>query len=346
MMENSSTILIQLQNLTKKFDQLIAVDHINLNIRKGEVIGFLGPNGAGKTTTMKMIANLLRPTTGEILIHHNENLISMSQQNREFLLNNIGFMIENPAFYKTSTPRQILTYFAKLKGYPRKKIKNRVEEIMKLVGLTQWIDNKLGTFSKGMRQKIGVLSAIVHDPKIIILDEPYTGLDPEARRELRDFILQLKDMEKTIFLSSHLLYEVSEIADRIAIISNGRIIVCDTLDNLEELARESIIDVEIIASEINPTSIIERFREIIGDLNGNREIWYTPDNKIYKIQFDGSPQKQNAILKALINANIPIIEYSVPKASLLEAMYLKFISQSSKESIQAKKASIEIDAII
>ncbi|MHA1674757.1 MAG: ATP-binding cassette domain-containing protein, partial [Promethearchaeota archaeon] len=156
-MPQSTDILIELRQLSKKFGKFTAVDKVSLQIYRGECIGFLGPNGAGKSTTMKMVANLLRPTAGEIWIRTKGNLEQLSSQNKDRLLDNAGFLIESPAFYKTSTPRQILTYFAKLKGYPRPEIKSRVENIVGMIGLSKWIDEKIGTFSKGMKQKIGIV---------------------------------------------------------------------------------------------------------------------------------------------------------------------------------------------
>ena len=207
-----------------------------MNIYRGEILGYLGENGAGKSTTMKMMGWLLRSNQGSISIKDNGgDLETLNALNKDRLLNNIGFLIENPAFYPDVTPRQILRYFGELKGYPRKKIGARVEEIVEMIGMTKWIDTKIKNFSKGMRQKIGIISAIVHDPDIIVLDEPSTGLDPTARLLVREFILKLKSLGKTIFLSSHLLYEISEIADRIAIISHGKLVAIDTLENLEKM---------------------------------------------------------------------------------------------------------------
>ncbi len=193
-----------------------------------------------------MLAHLLMPNEGQVLVRDNSHLEPLNQRNKDRLLNNIGFLIENPAFYGDMTPRQILTYFGELKGFPSGKLlKARVEEIVELVKMTKWIDTRIKNFSKGMRQKIGIVSAIVHDPEIIVLDEPATGLDPTARLLVREFLLKMKDMGKTIFLSSHLLYEISEIADRVAIISQGKLIACDTLENLEAKAKKSVIELEL-----------------------------------------------------------------------------------------------------
>ncbi|MHA1646487.1 MAG: ABC transporter ATP-binding protein [Promethearchaeota archaeon] len=345
MNETKGSVLIQLKNLTKRFGSFPALNNINIPIYRGEVLGILGPNGAGKTTTMKLIANLLKPTEGGIWIHNGIELEQLSPLNRDFLLENIGFLIENPAFYRDSTPRKLLTYFAKLKGYPRDKIPQRVEEMVKLVGLYNWIDEKMGKFSKGMRQKIGIISAIVHDPDIVIFDEPYTGLDPKARMEVRDLILHLKSLNKTVFLSSHLLYEVSEVADRIAILSHGFLIACDTLENLEQMIKESVIHLELNQEFKDPehsTQMCIKIQNVLQKLITS-PVNFNQDSNVFELDFDGSPKKQQKILKTLISNEFPVLEFSVPKAGLLEKLYLNFISQSNKTYIQAQKQTIQLE---
>jgi len=335
---NNNDILIQFKGLTKKFGSFYAVSNINLEIKRGEIVGFLGPNGAGKSTTMKMMAYLLRPTAGEIWIRHNGDLERLTLRNRDYLLDNIGFLIENPAFYGDMTAKQILSYFAKLKGYPRKKIKNRVAEIVEMVGLSKWLKKKIKTFSKGMRQKIGICSAIVHDPDIVVLDEPATGLDPKARIEIRKFILRLKKMGKTIFLSSHLLYEISEVADRVAIINQGRLIAFDTLDNLELKARKSVINFELYDySESNLTELLETINKIVAPLTGlegddkNKRVTFNENSKIFEVPFNGVPENQLKIHNALFENNFKVLEFSVPKANLLENLFIGLTDNSDNE---------------
>ena len=328
MSKKNQEILIQFKNLTKKFGNFYAVKDVNLEIRQGEIVGFLGPNGAGKTTTMKMMAYLLKPNEGEVWIRANGDLQKLTSRNKDFLLDNIGFLIEIPAFYGKVTPKEILKYFAKLKGYPRKKLNERIDTVLKMVGMLEWKDKKIGTFSKGMRQKIGVVSAIVHDPDIIVLDEPQTGLDPTARKEVRDFILNLKRMGKTVFLSSHLLYEISEVADRIAIIHHGQIIAFDTLDNLEGKAMKSVINFELLnPPDDNIDEFIKRLKTIIVPLTGiaEEESWikYDNDSKIFQVFFNGNPKNQTEILRNLLDNDYEILEYSVPKAGLLESLFIE-----------------------
>ena len=356
MSETNDEIIIRFKNISKKFGNFYAVSNVNIEIRKGEIVGFLGPNGAGKSTTMKMLAYLLKPTQGEIWIRGNGKLEILSNHNKDYLLDNVGFLIENPTFYGNVSPRMILKYFAELKGYPRKKVNQRIEEVVEMFGLSDWIDMKLKTFSKGMRQKIGIASAIIHNPDIIVLDEPTTGLDPQARREVREFILKLKKMGKTIFLSSHLLYEISEVADRIAIINKSQIIAFDTLDNLEAKAKKSIIHFELLdhPEEENLSKTLNHIKEIVAPFTGVSEesnwVTYNQDTKIFQIFFNGDSKNQLIILKTLLRYNYNVIEFSVPKAGLLENLFIelvnseanKFTNNGIEKNQKKKEVSLEV----
>ena len=335
MNKKNQDVLIQFKNLTKKFGDFYAVKGVNLEIREGEIVGFLGPNGAGKTTTMKMMAYLLKPNEGEVWIRANGELQKLTRRNKDFLLDNIGFLIEIPAFYGKVTPKEILKYFGKLKGYPHKKLDNRIDTVLDMLGMLEWKDKKIGTFSKGMRQKIGIISAIIHDPDIIVLDEPQTGLDPKARKEVREFILELKQTGKTFFLSSHLLYEISEVADKIAIIDHGELIAFDTLDNLEATTKKSIINFELINTEDkSQKEFLERIKNIVQPLTGIEKdlswVKYNEDTGVFQVFFDGDPLKQLKILKALIDDGFKIIEFSVPKAGLLEDLFIELTTPEVK----------------
>ena len=335
--------MIRLNDLSKKFGSFFAVKNLNLEIKRGEIVGFLGPNGAGKSTTIKMIANLLNPTSGYVEIKGGTNLERLNSKNKNRLLKKVGFLIEVPELYDNVTPRQILKYFAILKDYPKNKIDNRVEETLELIGLQNWKDKKIKTFSKGMRQKIGILSAIIHDPDIIILDEPQTGLDPKSRREVRDFLLKMKDLGKTIFISSHLVYEISEIADKIAIINHGHLVAYDNLENLEQKVKKSVIHLELMEflnasymTDDNISKLIQDLKQILRDYV--EEIHYNEDAKFLELIFDGEPQNQVKILRELVSQNFSVLEFSVPKTNLLENIYLELLRKSEE---QIQKAHIK-----
>lgn len=331
-------VLIKFDNLTKYYGNFLSVSNLNMEIKRGEVIGFLGPNGAGKTTTMKMMARILKSSSGAIWYYKDGEFHKLTARSKDYLLQNVGFLVESPTFYNNVTPRQLLTLFARLKGYSRDKIPKRVEEVVAMVKMTEWIDKKIGIFSKGMKEKIGIVSALVHDPEIIILDEPQTGLDPKARVDIRNFILELKKMGKTIFFSSHLLYEVSEVADKIAIIKNGQIIAFDTMDILEARVKNNLIRLEILDS--NNGNISRLTDELIEILNPQTEkgiitnkIVYSNESRQFNISFDGNPQHRFDILKLLVDNHIKVIEFSVPKTGLLEDLYMSLIADSKEEPV-------------
>ena len=330
-MPNDETeIIIRLRNLSKNFGEFTAVNNLSLDIKRGEIIGLLGPNGAGKTTTMKMISRLLIPTEGEVWIRDNGDLELLTRKNKDSLLDHLGFLIENPTFYDHMTPRQILSYFAKLKGYPKKKIRSRVEEVINMIGLEGWIDKKVGTFSKGMRQKLGIVSSLVHDPDILVLDEPQTGLDPKARKEIRELLLKLKHEGKTIFLSSHLLYEVSEISDRIAIINLGKLIAFDTIRNLESESKDSLLRIKLLILPTDIAKMRDKLESIIkphaGMKNVSEIVSYNSDTQVFEARFDGSLENQSRIFKELAQNEIDVVDFSVPRTSSLEELYIRLLS--------------------
>jgi len=207
--------IIEVNNLSKRFKELKAVNDLSINVYTGDVFGFLGPNGAGKSTTIRMLMTLISPTTGEIKIFGKS-----LEENRIEILRKIGAIVEKPDFYEFLSAYKNLEILGKLSGVESPK--KRIMEVLGLVGLDQRYKSKVKTFSHGMKQRLGIAQALLHDPELIILDEPTTGLDPQGMKEIRDLIIHLsRDQKKTIFLSSHILYEVEMVADRMIIINKG-----------------------------------------------------------------------------------------------------------------------------
>lgn len=211
----NSEQVIEVRGLTKKFKNLTAVDNLDLNVYQGDVFGFLGPNGAGKSTTIRMLLSLIKPNAGSIKIFG-----LPLKENRRKIFGKIGAIVEKPDFYLYLTAYKNLEIFGKLSGAEISK--NKIMEMLELVGLAGRYKSKVKTFSHGMKQRLGLAQALLHDPELIILDEPTTGLDPQGMKEIRDLILYLsKTKGKTIFLSSHILREVEIIASRMIIINKG-----------------------------------------------------------------------------------------------------------------------------
>jgi ABC-2 type transport system ATP-binding protein len=202
-----------------------AVEDLSLEVTEGEVFGFLGPNGAGKSTTIKSLLGFLRPTRGrlEILGQSHSDVTTRRR---------IGYLPEVASYYHYLTPREMLRFYAKIFRLPRAGLSRRVDEVLDRVGLLPQADRRVGTFSKGMTQRVGIAQALINDPDLLILDEPTTGLDPLGQREIRDLIADLRARGKTVFFSSHELSRVEEVCDRAAILRQGRLVRLGALDEL------------------------------------------------------------------------------------------------------------------
>lgn len=192
------------------------LDAISFRVQTGEVFGFVGPNGAGKTTTLKVLMGLIRPTSGTARILGHD--VRESAYRRE-----IGFLPEHPTFYEWLTGREILRFYARLSGAAERELARRSETLLDWVGLSHAADARLRTYSKGMLQRVGIAQALVHDPRVVFLDEPMSGLDPIGRKEIRDLVLRLRDEGKTVFMNTHILSDVETVCDRVAIIVKGAI---------------------------------------------------------------------------------------------------------------------------
>ena len=216
---NSKENVIEISRLTKRFKDVLAVNELDFEVHRGDVFGFLGPNGAGKSTTIRMLLSLISPTSGTIKIF-NKTL----QENRREILANVGAIVEKPDFYQYLPAIKNLEILAKISG--KEVTRKRIFELLELVGLQDRANSRVKTYSHGMKQRLGIAQALLHNPELIVLDEPTTGLDPQGMKEIRDLIIRLsKEENKTIFLSSHILSEIEIVANRMIIINKGSKIV-------------------------------------------------------------------------------------------------------------------------
>jgi ABC-2 type transport system ATP-binding protein len=247
-----STPAISIQNLTKVFpipfrrEKVVAVNDLSLTVEPGQVYGLLGPNGSGKSTTMKVVLGLVAPTAGKTEIFGCD---STRVESRE----QVGFLPENPYFYKFLTGTETLDFYGKLCGLRGAKLRERSKELLHLVRLENAADRRIGGYSKGMLQRIGLAQALVQEPRLLVLDEPTAGVDPAGSREIRDLILDFKARGITVLLCSHLLEQVQEICDRVGILHQGELIREGQLDELISIENQT----ELILENASPELVAE-----------------------------------------------------------------------------------------
>jgi ABC-2 type transport system ATP-binding protein len=225
---------------------IVAVRDLNLRIEPGEVYGLLGPNGSGKSTTLKIILGLVSPTHGRTEIFGRDSRLVESREA-------VGFLPENPYFYKYLTGEETLRFFGRLCGLHGTQLKQRINELLDLVGLTKARKRRLGTYSKGMLQRIGLAQALIHDPRLVVLDEPTAGVDPAGSRDIRDLILDLKRRGITVLLSSHLLAQAQEICDRVGILADGVLMREGHLQELIAIENQT----ELVIADASPQLVNE-----------------------------------------------------------------------------------------
>lgn len=238
-----------------------AVDDLSLTVGEGEVYGLIGPNGSGKSTTMKVMLGLVRPTKGSCEVF---GMSSNSSKSRHL----VGYLPENPYFYKHLTGAETLRFYGELCGLRGGELREKMDQLLDMVGLRDAADRRLGGYSKGMLQRIGLAQAVIHDPKLVVLDEPTAGVDPQGSRQIRDLIMDLKSRGITVVLTSHLLEQVQEVCDRIGIISKGRMVREGRLE--EMVAVEELT--EIVLKSPSP-QLIDGIRELVDkDINSGAEL--------------------------------------------------------------------------
>jgi len=299
---------IKTEGLTKDYrtgfflKKIRVLENLNLEVEEKEIFGFLGPNGAGKTTTLKLLMGLIYPSSGKAWIFNKEiNDISAKKE--------IGFLPEGPYFYDYLTGSEFLNFYGGLFSIEKKRLRVKVEELLETVGLGEAGKLQLRRYSKGMLQRIGIAQSLINDPKLVILDEPMSGLDPIGRKEIRDLIIRLKDAGKTIFFSSHILSDVEMICDRVAILVKGMLI--DTV-SVNDLLKEEGGTIEICVSDFE-RSALERIREFNKKIiNRGERIYITA----------GSESEKDEILKIIFERKGKLISVTPQKKSL-EALFFK-----------------------
>jgi ABC-2 type transport system ATP-binding protein len=302
--------MIEAHELTRKFGQITAVENLNLEVAEGEVLGFLGPNGAGKTTTIRILAGIISPTSGYAVVagRRTDGIV-------EQLHEAIGLLTETPGFYDHLSARRNLEFYAGF--YPNITVSSQAEKYLKMMGLWERRDTKVGTFSKGMKQRLALARALVHEPKVLFLDEPTAGLDPEAAREVREMVKGLSREGRTIFLSTHNLAEAEFLCHRIAVVKT-RLLALDTAENLRQrLFRRQIV----VQLESLPSAVIEK----VASLPFVRRV--EPAEKQLLVELDDPEKNRPELVQRIVEVGGRVMAVSEEQHSL-EEVYLSLVREN------------------
>lgn len=311
---------IEIENMSKMFSgKILALDDISFKVKKKSALGYLGPNGAGKSTTIKILTNILKPSKGTARIYDYD-----VQKDPMKALQLCGTILEVPEFYGYLTPRETMIYLGKVRGMKKAYLQRRIKEVMEAVEMEEWVDVKIKRFSTGMRQRTAIAQAMLHEPPVLILDEPTNGLDPRGMAQIRDLINRLKK-DRTILLSSHLLNEVELICDTVILLNRGQILASDSVAKIQKLLTATQIKVMFLDSidEIKLKKI-ENQNEVHG---------VSIDNGYYLIDFDGSDGASANILDFLVKDLELKVSSFAPIGKGLEDFYIDLIEQSSNGKI-------------
>lgn len=308
--------MIKVQNLTKSYGDRKAIDSLNFNVEKGEVVGFLGPNGAGKTTTMKIITGYMAPSEGLVTVGGHdvfENPVEVKKM--------LGYLPETPPVYGDMFVRDFLNYVAALKGVPSADVKATVDASIEKTQLQEVSGRLIQNLSKGFRQRVGIAQALVGDPEVLILDEPTVGLDPRQVAEIRNLLTKLRG-EHTVILSTHILPEVEATCDRVIIINEGKIVAKDTMQELKGRSRGG----KVIRIRIRRK--ISEVHTALRDLSGVQSVEIKSDE--LWLAGDGSDELAESIAEKVVGLGAGLIEFSQPAVDL-EDIFIQMTSQSQRE---------------
>ena len=303
-------------DLTKRFNSFTALDHLNLQVEGAKCVGFLGPNGAGKTTTLKMFTDLIFPTEGEAFI----NGVSV-QKDRKRALSVCGDLIETPEIYPSLTPREALEMSGALRGMRPEEIRSRTTTVLEEVKMGDWAGQKVGRFSKGMKQRVNLAAALLSDPEVVILDEPSTGLDPRGMAEVRAIVKGLKKENRLIFMSSHILSEVVDVCDEVALLDRGKLLFYDTLANVSQRLGTGSRTVEAeFASPVEDDALrasLSGLSPVVG--------WSRSSDRRITVELRGDLGGQATVVQRLASLPNGLVSFHQSR-SALEEVYLREIS--------------------
>ncbi|MCK5843083.1 MAG: ABC transporter ATP-binding protein [Victivallales bacterium] len=313
--------MIRTEKLNKRFGKERGVFDLNMEIDKCSIYGFIGPNGAGKTTTIKLLCGLLKPDGGKAFIDG----IQVLPKNISAIKKKIGYMPDITGVYEQMSVWEFLDFYGAAFKLPPKRRKKRIEEVLEITNSTHMIDYQMTSLSRGMRQRIGLAKTLVHDPAILILDEPAGGLDPNARIEMRQTIARLKELGKTILLSSHILPELASICDKVGIIYKGKLLVQGTVKEIgQQLQENLVVNVTVDSGADYAKQYLER-------IDGVENVKVLDQSQL-KFTFNGTRNEISSIIKCLVKNEIPVRWFSENEADLENV----FMGITGKEDAPAR----------
>lgn len=301
--------MIKTKDLTKRYGDITALNSLNLEIEEGMIFGYIGPNGAGKTTTIRILCSLLKPTDGEAFIDN----ISVRRK-PEKIKTLVGYMPDFFGVYDEMRVWEYIDFFGAAYRIPRRKRKKRIDEVLEITGSREMKDYYIDSLSRGMRQRIIIAKTLIHDPKVLFLDEPTSGLDPRARIEIRKVFLQLKDMGKTILISSHILPELANVCDKIGIIEKSNLCACGTMEEVMHQTRQNrLIEIEF---RENADTYIPLFQKQFPVTNPQRT------GRVLRFEFAGQESDIENMLKDVSRKEFPILWFREVPVDL-EEVFMK-----------------------
>lgn len=308
--------MLKIENLCKSYKNFKALDNYNLTVNNGEILGFVGPNGAGKTTTIKIMAGLLKADYGKVL-YNDINIL----ENVNIMKEKIGYMPDFFGIYDNLKVYEYLEFYSSTYGIDEKNSKIRCEELLDLVGLYNKIDEYVDSLSRGMQQRLCLARTLIHNPEIIVLDEPASGLDPRMRHDLKEILKTLSDKGKTILISSHILTELSEMCTNIGIIEHGK--------NVMQGSMEEIFD-KVDASNPLVINVLDRVEDAMSIMKNNMYVsTVSCDGLVIMASFVGRRQEEVQLLKELIEHDIPVVTFKREQSNL-ESLFLKITTDSKQ----------------
>ena len=324
---------VSIQNLTKRFGEIVAVDHINLEIKRGEIFGLLGPNGAGKTTTIRMLCTLLEPTEGTAKVVGYDLRKQPADVRR-----NIGVVSEGVDLYGDLTARENLVLLGKLFGVPKKTLTKRIDELLDFIGLTSRANDLVSTFSTGMRKKTLIVASLIHNPQILYLDEVTSGLDPQTAVSVRELTQKLREQGITIVWTTHYLDEPDKICDRVGIIYDGRVLALGTPKEVKGIASNSAT-IEFTVNNPPPQECLDYLKKLDGVLAASAK------GNTLSLTVHNHEASISRMIESIGNYGMKILDVTKKEPSLEEA-FLKLIADASaKESENAKKIESEAERL-